>query len=263
MIVHMVDSPDQAWGVREIARGLHMSHSTAHRILGLLEEEGFVTQEPASGHYRLGLELYRVAWRATGVHPIRNVALPILQDLVQEVNETALLGLYDPARCEMIFAASVESRHPLRYVVETNRWVPIHAGATGLAILAFLPAEEQAKVIDRAVNAAPLTARTLTNARDLQAEAEAIRHKGYACTGGQRIEGAVGIAAPIWGANGRVVGDVAITLPDQRFSPAQETELAAAVIRAADRITHQLGGTSPAAGFDIKAVESNVSDQIT
>ena len=35
------------------------------------------------------------------------------------------------------------ARFPLRYAVELNTWLPVHAGASGLAILASLPENER------------------------------------------------------------------------------------------------------------------------
>ena len=241
----MVEGSEKEWGVREIARACGMSSSSAHRILRLLNKDGLVEQNPESGLYRLGLEMHRLAWRTTSLYSIRTIAKPILERLVEEGNETAILGLYDPGRQKMMFALSVESSNPLRYVVETNRWVPIHAGATGLAIFAFLPEEEREEIIGRAATLERLTPHTLTDPENLVDELERVRRDGYSCTKGQRIEGAVGIATPIWGSQDRVVGDVAISLPIQRFVASREPELAQLVIRAAERVTHHIGGEAP------------------
>jgi DNA-binding IclR family transcriptional regulator len=61
-----------------------------------------------------------------------------MRRLVDSCNETALLGVYDPAQQQMMLALSVDSTHTLRYAVELNSWVPVHAGASRLAILSFL-----------------------------------------------------------------------------------------------------------------------------
>ena len=67
-----------------------------------------------------------------------------------------------------------------------------------------------------------------------------MRRHGYAVSTGERTPGAVGIAAPIYAADGRVVGSVGITLPEQRFGPDSEQEQAAFVIEAARAITEHL-----------------------
>lgn len=231
----------QTSGVREIAQAINMHPSTVHRVLSALEHEGLV-QRVDGGRYQLGLEFFRLAWRSTSQFAVRDISLPILQKLAAASEETALLGLYDPARREILFAASAESVHTLRYVVDLNKWLPIHCGASGLAILAFLPDEEVDAVI-RETGLTPVTDATITDPNELRRSLALIRERGYALTRGQRIAAAVGIAAPIWGSNGNVVGDVMVTVPEHRFAHEGERQLAELVTDAAAEITRLIGGT--------------------
>jgi IclR family acetate operon transcriptional repressor len=239
----MIDARGEAWGVRELGHGVSLAPSTIHRVLGLLEEHGLVQSDPTTRGYRLGLEFHRMAWRATARFPVRQVALPLMRELVGRCNETAGLGLYDGARMEMIVAEVVESSHPLRYVIELNQWMPVYAGASGLAIMAFLPEEEQRAIIER-TRLRPLTDRTIVRPVQLEQELRRIRQQGYARSIGQRIPGAVGIAAPILGPEVRVIGDLWLTIPESRFQAGAETELAGLVIHYAKRISERLGQPS-------------------
>jgi IclR family acetate operon transcriptional repressor len=240
----MAEKPGRDWGVRETAKAFHMSPSSAHRILTTLEHEGLIGVEPGKGRYHLSLEFFRIAWRATLRFPFRQAALPVLQNLVAQCNETAFLGLYDPTRMEMMFAEVVESSHPLRYEIELNRWLPVYAGATGLAIMAFLPEPERRAIVAR-TRLAPLTDRTITDPDRLEKELARVREHGYACTHGQRIPGAVGLAAPIWGPDGRVAGDLILTIPDHRFDSRWESRLAGLLVEHAGRMTVEVGGHVP------------------
>lgn len=237
----MAESPGRDWGVRELAKLFRMSPSIAHRILSVLRREALVEAGPVPGRYRLSLEFFRIAWRATSRLPFREAALPILQSLVATCNETAFLGLYDPKRMEMMFVEVVESAHPLRYELQLNRWLPVYAGATGLAIMAFLPEAERRAIATR-TGLAPLTERTIQDPDLLEKELARIRDQSYACTHGQRIPGAVGLAAPIWGPDARVFGDLALTIPDHRFDIRSENQLAQLLIRHADQLTTAVGG---------------------
>jgi DNA-binding IclR family transcriptional regulator len=174
-----------------------------------------------------------------------SVAMPLLHELVALANETALLGLYDDARREMMFIAASESSQPVRYVNKMWEWMPVYAGASGLAIMAFLPPETQQDIITR-TKLAPLTDRTITERYKLEHQLKLIRKQGYAASKGQRTNGAVAIAAPIFSSSNQVLGDVVITIPEQRFDPSTEGELGAYVMACADRITTRLGGTKSA-----------------
>ena len=56
ILVWMAPRDDGPWGVREIAKGVGMSPSTVHRLLGMLEEEGLVRQDDPGGGYAVGTE---------------------------------------------------------------------------------------------------------------------------------------------------------------------------------------------------------------
>jgi DNA-binding IclR family transcriptional regulator len=237
----MVDDGGSDWGVREIARGMKLAPSTVHRVLADLEEQQIVRSDPNTGRYQLGLEFFRLAWKGTRRFPLRQAALASLQWLVNQTNETGFLGVYDSGRREMIFAAAIESSHELRYVVTLDKWMPLYVGSSGLAILAFLPEHERGAVL--------ASLRTLDGAMpsvsELSTILDDVRRKGYAKTIGQRVPGAVGIAAPVFGSGGTVVGDLGLSIPVLRFSEGDEERLALLARKAAAQVTHEIGGTVP------------------
>lgn len=237
----LLEEPSGGAGVREMAVALGISPSGAHRVLSGLVEEGILRQDMATARYSIGVEFYRLANIAAAKAPIRQVAIKYMRRLVDACNETALLGIFDRGRQEMIFATSIESSHPLRYVIELNQWLPIHVGASGLAILAFLEPHEIASVIER-TRLAPVTEQSITEPYRLEVELQSIRKRGCASTRGQRIPGATGLAAPIFGSGGEVVGDVCLTVPEQRVDRSGETKLLELLMECTARITEEIGG---------------------
>jgi DNA-binding IclR family transcriptional regulator len=241
---YLIGTGSDPVGVRKMAADLDMAPSSIHRLLSALVEEGLVSRHESSGLYSIGSEMIRLCHLATNQMPLSRIALPLLQELVTISNETALLGHYDDRRQEMMFVAAAESSQPLRYVNRMWEWLPVYAGASGLAIMAFLPAKTQQEIITR-TKLAPLTDRTITERYKLEHQFKLIRARGYALSKGQRTQGAVAIGAPIFSSSKQVVGDVVITIPEQRFDPSTESHLAEHVISCADRITAQLGGAKP------------------
>lgn len=240
----MLEGKDGSWGVRELARASGLPPTTVHRLLASLENEGLVSREPESEGYRIGLEFYRLAWRAEAQFPIRDVAIPFMRSVVADCSETVFLGLYDPTRLEMMFVAVAESSHPLRYFIPLNQWIPVYTSASGMAIMAFLPRQEREQIVKH-TQLAPLTEYTITDPILLEKELVRIRATGYACTHSQRTVGAVGVATPIWGHNNRVIGDLVITIPEQRFDASQEPELAKLLIHYSKCISEHLGARMP------------------
>lgn len=238
LLIWMVDHDHGEIGIREIAQFVGMSHSTVHRLLTSMAQHGLVVQK-ASGKYELGWELLRIARRTLPRFSLREVAHPLLLELSRESGETACLGIYDSVGHKMMFTVCVESPHPVRYVIPEDVWVPLHSGASGLAILAFLPDRERQRIIQH-VGLQPITADTITDERELVCELERIRARGYAVTKGQRVAGAVGIAAPVFQSGDSVIGDVVLSMPEQRFDWGSEAALAGRVQQAAQRITQAL-----------------------
>lgn len=238
----MTDGCEQSYGVRELGHRLGVSASTAHRLLADLEELGMVARTPA-GNYRLGMEFLRLAWTANTRYPLREAASDVLEDLTGRSGESSFFGLYNEQRRQMMFSLAVESSHALRYTLPQGVWLPVHAGASGLAILAFLPAEVQDEIVGSRLEA--LTNRTLVDAGRLAERLASIRRDGYAISHGERIEGAIAIAAPVKGPADTVIGDVGITIPESRFNAAATSELVALVKQSAQELTRRFTGIRP------------------
>jgi len=243
----MAPREDGPWGVREIAKGVGMNPSTVHRLLGLLEQEGLVRQEDAGGGYHVGTALLQLAWAAEGAHPLRAAAAPHMRALVEASGETATLGLFDPVRLQTCVVAVVESDEPFRYVSRLHEWRDLHTGASGRAVMAFLPERERRAVVER-TRLAPATTRTITTATELEQVLAQVRQRGYAFSQEERRLGGVGIAAPVFAAAGQVVGEVGLSVPTQRFAMRDEERLAALVLACAARIGDELGGGGRQAG---------------
>jgi IclR family acetate operon transcriptional repressor len=241
----MLSVPNSTWGVRELARKADLPPTTVHRLLTALKGVGFVDSDPDSGSYAVGLGFYRMAWQTDTHFPIRTVAAKYMRELVDCCNESALLVLYSPRRMEMIFASMLDSPHPVRYVIPLHEWVPVYTSASGMAIMAFLPPSERKQIIER-TRLRALTERSITDPEELEKALAQIRSQGYAYTRGQRTPGSVGIAVPIFrGQEPRVIGDLMVTIPEQRFDEALVPHLANLVAERANKITEELGGRLP------------------
>lgn len=238
VLAWMADHQSQPLGVRQIARDLDTTPSTIHRILATFQDRHLVARGD-NGEYVLGLELYRICAVIASELSLGRIARTHLQRLTKECNETTLFGTYDSGRGQMMFIDRVEALHPLRYVVDLHQWLPLHAGATGLAILAYLPEEERQRIY--AAGLEPATPATIVSVTELEKELEQVRLRGYALSMNQRVQGAVGFAAPVFDSSGMVCGDMCITLPQQRFQAGEFADsLAGMLMTAAAQVTAEL-----------------------
>jgi IclR family acetate operon transcriptional repressor len=237
MLIWLADHTADTWGVRQVARELNTSPSTIYRIFQIFESRDLVTKNE-DGKYTPGLELFRICQVfSQRLSPVK-IAQPHLERLAAACGETVLLAAYGARRGQMIVIDIIDAPHPLRWVVHRDQWNAIHSGATGLAILAFLPEEERQALYQKDLER--FTERTIVTAAGLEAEVARIRARGYAYSRGQRSKGAVGFGAPLFDAAGDVFGDVCITIPEGRFDPAQEPKLGRLLVAAAADISADL-----------------------
>jgi IclR family acetate operon transcriptional repressor len=237
VLIWLTDHAADTWGVRQVAREMNASPSTIYRIFQVLESRDLVTRTE-DGRYRPGLELFRMCQVfAQRLSPVK-LARPHLERLAQACGETVLLAAYGARRGQMIVIDMVDAPHPLRWVVGLNQWYAVHSGATGLAILAFLPEEERQAIYAKGLER--FTDRTLVTGDDLEEEARRTRERGYAYSRGQRSKGAVGLGAPLFDANGAVFGNVCVTIPEGRFDPDIEPKLGALLVTIAADISADL-----------------------
>ena len=222
----------------EIAERMRLPASTTHRLLNLLQEQGFVERGQGSRSYRAGLEFLRVAGLVTSRAQLTDVAQPFMQAVVDACDETCMLSVYLPRNRAAMIAKVIYGSHPLRYEATLYQPSSLVWGATGQGILAFLAPEAMQDVIDHE-GPSPASGKAVKPAA-LRRELAAIREQGYALTHGQKISGAVGMAAPVFNGSG-VVAALCITLPESRFQGAMETRLARTLKEQAGRLSQALG----------------------
>ncbi|MEJ8574260.1 IclR family transcriptional regulator [Microbaculum marinum] len=200
--------------IKSVAQELGLAQSTVHRMFDLLVSEDFLRQDPHTRRYGIGAEYYRVATLVANSHSFGDFAGPSLEWLTEKTGETAAFALYLHGTGRMVFTAVSDSPHSLRYRLDARQRFPIVWGASGLAILAFLPEDEQAAVI-AAAEPSPVTG-ALIDPAALRKRLRGIRKDGWAWSQSEKIPESVGIAAPVMSA-GRVTGCLALTIPSFRF----------------------------------------------
>jgi IclR family transcriptional regulator, acetate operon repressor len=99
-----------------------------------------------AGRWELGWELFRIASLAQRKQPYGG-AKTILAELSTLTGESAVLAVYDRQRAARMYVATSPSQHPVRFVPGMFTWLPMHAGATALAILAHQPEAERRSIV--------------------------------------------------------------------------------------------------------------------
>jgi DNA-binding IclR family transcriptional regulator len=226
--------------IRDASAALSLAPSTTHRLLDLLGREDIVEHDRVERTYRIGPEFFRLAAKVYERYDIRTLALTVLHEIVEVCDETCLLGLYLPNPGKMTFAAKVDSSKALRYQLPLNTQISVFWGASGRSILAFLPKEHIDRIFAQE-GAAPASNEAVPPRRRLDKELAEIREAGIAVSRGQKIPGAVGIGAPVFGASGAIIGCLAATIPAAELTPAKEKSIRTLLKTKASELSTRLG----------------------
>ena len=197
-------------GTNEIARRTGIHVSTISRILATLVSGGLVEHVAATGRYRLGIGVLRLANAVNERLDIRVLARPHLTELASSIKETATLSV--PGEHEAITLDFAQSPLSVRSVAEVGRASAAHATAVGKVFLAHggtLPGGSM-----RAY-----TERTIVDPAVLAVEVARTRERGWADARGEREEDLNAVAAPVLTAAGELVAILGVQGPAVRFGP--------------------------------------------
>ncbi len=236
-VLTVIAESESEVAIIDLAAKLYLPQSTCHRLLDLLAADGFVERNPKLRRYGPGPNLQRVAALVAQRTDLTTLAAPIMKRLTEESGETSVLGRYAPTDRSLFFVRSVDAPHPLRYRINLFQHIPVGVGASGRAAAAWLPADDISEAYRAVSDHWP-------SQSAFEAELEAIRVRGYAVSHGEKFDGAVGIAAPVFASGKTLIGSLSVTIPQHRFENARIEEIAGHVTSAAAEIS-RLSGSRP------------------
>ena len=224
-------------GASEVARRIGVAKSTAHRGLVALAQGGLLDRGP-SGRYRLGLRLYDYGQLAIDRLLLRELGLPILAYLRDQVGETVQLGI--PAGHEVLYVDRLEGSHGLRFHSDSYRRVAAHSSSSGKVIAAHNPIAYDA-IVRRGLSR--FTPHTIVQPGKFNAQLDHIRQEGFVLSSEETEVGLSSLAAPVFmlGSNREPVAVAAISIagPTQRIVPRLK-QMAPKVKEAAALLTDRL-----------------------
>lgn len=223
----------QPVGVADLARAMELPKSTVQRTLGTLSEAGWIRQaEGTPTRWVLTTRALVVGRRASGELGLRDVAVPVMERLRSQVDETVHLAVPEGER--VILVERLETSRPVRIVLPLGQQLPGHASANGKAILAARPEDDVERYI--AAGLTDFTGTTLTDPGRLRAELRGIRARGYATNGGEWRSDVSAVAAAIIGAGGLPVASISVNVPTSRMTPELSADLGTRVAAAAKEV---------------------------
>jgi IclR family acetate operon transcriptional repressor len=209
-IIEYIVAHDRPLVAQEIALALGIPVSSLSYLLGTLVDRGYLNRD--GRRYSAGPGLQRLQARPGGFS-LGERAAPLVRTLRVQLNETTSFWVRTEWDVEAIVTET--SDQALRYAVPTGARLPMHALASGKALLAALPADD----LDRYFAETELrafTPSTVTSEQALRREIEHVRETGIAMTDEEFSLGIRGIGR-VATIGGEPVGALSVAVPKARF----------------------------------------------
>lgn len=225
----VVDRRDSGWGVRELAERLGEGRSNVNRTLQALVDAQ-LAERTVAGTYRTGPRLHVLADRLLASHPLLVAASPVIKELSQRWEATAILAVHDWPNPQAFVAAHHAAAGPVRYQLDPGTVLPLHAGAAGEAILAEIGSAALLSELP------VFTDDTLTDPEAITQRATEDGARGYVISIGQHFPLAAGVAASL--RFGGIVAAVSVTRPRYNTELTDLESFAPHVVEAARKIAY-------------------------
>lgn len=229
-------------GLSDLARLSGTNKATVYRYMSELADQGIVEQTQTGKSYRLGAEVLRLAALREAAVPLLEMARSMLRHLSDETGETSHFSIIQGHRLNAL-THHYSTRHGTRVTMEDAEVLSFHGTASGLSILAFAAPAFLDAVLDQ-----PLiqhTPHTETNPDKIRARIPAIRDTGFAQSVGGFEADVHSIATPVFGADTRPIGALAVAAPVARMTDDLLALCRSELARCAADLTRRTGGFAP------------------
>jgi DNA-binding IclR family transcriptional regulator len=228
--------------LKALSAAVALNPSTAHSLLGTLLSRGYVEQDQETGRYRLGASSLTLAQQFMRHCDLAQLALPLLRTLHQRFDELVVLGVLQGGRQHTL--VRLGSSRPLVINDRHSDAGALHCTSVGKVLLSGLaPAERDALLAQQGLTA--FTPYTLTDPDRVRVAIQEVQETGYAVARQEHFVGLLGLAAPVRGADGRILAGLGLAIPMVRLEPEAEPGLVRAVQETALALSQRLGFLSP------------------
>jgi IclR family transcriptional regulator, acetate operon repressor len=212
-----------------------LAKSTTSRLLHALERNRLI-QRDRQGSFRAGAMFAVYAARQRTVHDLVELSRPALERLAEQTGETVNFAV--PRGTGVVQIAQVDGR----YLLGATNWVgievPAHCSALGKVFYAHqrLPLPPEGPLEQR-------TPATLGTVRQLRAELDEVRRRGWASAWEELEVGLVAVAVPVRAGSGdeSVVGAVSVSGPTARLARSRLVDVAEQLLAESRSISLALG----------------------
>lgn len=207
-VLEALASSQRPLGLADLTRATGLPKTSTYRIAQDLVKAELLERE--GSRYRLGLKLFELGSHVAA-RSLRNQLLPFLEELYTTTGGTVHFAVRQ--NDSVVYIEKIHGHDGVRRGSRIAGQLPMHATATGKAMLAFSPPEFIKSYLSRSL--VPLTPRTIVVADVLTEELCKIKQRGWSHESEECVIGFSSVAAPILTVEDRAIGAISVTMPSR------------------------------------------------
>lgn len=218
--------------------------ATLYRHLNELEENGFIERNELTRAYRLGPAITRLARIRDTSYPIKAIVKPLLVDLANRLGELVHFSIHHEKGIKtlVLFDPGVKATR-INFNDKERESLPLHATASGIAILAFGDPSIKETLFSRELKR--FTEHTPVSKEELETLLANTQKTGIS----QNIQTfdyeAISHGCPVFGKDGQAIGAISVAIPAIRFRAEMTKQISQELFQITKEITHALGAEIP------------------
>lgn len=233
-IMETIASQQEGISLSDLSRMLSIPKSSLHPLLCTLAERRYLHYLGREERYYLGENLFVLGNKYVNNHDILEQIKEVLMQVNQSTGETLYFGVL--SKLDVLYLAKADLHSQFRVVSNPGNKLPAYSTGYGKALLSqYMP--EQIRSFYPQGTLKSLTADTVKNVEDLNAQLEGVRASGFAYEKGESTTGIQCVAVAIK-VDGQVLAGMSIAVPEFRYTKEREEQFKTLLDTARVQIQH-------------------------
>lgn len=209
-ILDMINARDSA-RADTLVDEIGISKSAVHNHLATLREKEYIIKR--GNRYYPGMKLYHLGEQARSRRLSYDIIGENIPRIANEIDMEVDFSVEEYGRVIVIFD---EVGYSSRSGFQLGRYIPIHACASGKAMLAEYPPDRVASILDRR-GLTRVTDNTIVDREELLDEIQTTRERGYAINDEESNSGIQAVGTTIKEPDGTIAGGLSIAGPTYNY----------------------------------------------
>lgn len=218
---------------------LQLSKTTVYRVIGSLQEMGYISKNETTARYYLTKKLLCMGLKALGEANIVEISLPVMQALRDDIKESIMLGVLIDNKV-MLLEQAIGS-HSFTFFLRSGNTFNLHASAPGKILVAYTKNKESQDLLLDSIEYTVYNERTISSRDEMQKEIDKILSIGYAVDLEEEMNGVHCVSTPVFNQFGMVVAALWTSGPSGRLKKEHFPEVAKKLHEASAQISFKLG----------------------